>query len=117
MRMRRPDAPAPPVPAAWVAARGRSRGSPPRAPATPAAAAALVPKAAALSISRWHAGTNDPDADHEKGDIAPRRFGGLRAAAAPRIGVASPRDRSESSSPRSWAESPRTCRKGCGEEP
>ena len=69
-----PDAPAPPVPAAWVAAALAL--APPRPPATPAAAAALVPKAAALSISRWHAGTNDPDADHEKGAIAPRRFGG-----------------------------------------
>ena len=71
----------------------------------------LCPKAAALSISRWHAGTNDPDADHEKGDIAPRRFGGPAPPPPPK---ASPRDRSESSSPRSWAESPRTCRKGCG---
>jgi copper homeostasis protein CutC len=104
-----PDAPAPPVPAAWVAAALAL--APPRPPATPAAAAALVPKAAALSISRWHAGTNDPDADHEKGDIAPRRFGGPAPPPPPK---ASPRDRSESSSPRSWAESPRTCRKGCG---
>ena len=104
-----PDAPPPPVPAAWVAAALAL--APPRGAGAPAAAAALVPKAAALSITRWHAGTNDPDADL-KNNGAPRRGGlGSRAAAAPK---ASPRDRSESSSPRSWAESPRTCRKGCG---
>ena len=92
---------------AWVAAALAL--APPRPPATPAA-----PRLCSKSCGSIHlalaAGTNDPDADHEKGAIAPRRFGVPRRRR--------PRKRRRGSLgkliPRSWAESPRTCRKGCG---
>ena len=72
--------------------RRRLALAPPRPPATPAAAAALVPRAAgALRAPRWHAGTNDPDADHEKGDVAPRRFGGPAPPPPPKAAQRSPR--------------------------
>ena len=74
----RPPMPAPGAPGARAGRVGRGGfGVAPRPPATPAAAAALVQKLRLCPSPAWHAGTNDPDADHEKGDIA-GRFGGPR---------------------------------------
>jgi len=105
-----PDVPPPSIPPAWVA--DALALAPPRAPATPAAAAALVSQAAAFQLAGWSGGGQDPKPALAKAGVAPRRFGGPSPPPPPPRVQQSPR--SDSSSPRTWSESPRTCRKGCG---